>query len=123
VLGTIGGLLFAGASIISIANMTVPWRGPLIVAALLVPVAFVVSGSAHGWRMAGFHPDRDRLDRVAVALRRGLCHPHARILQGVTPGIALPNESHLLFLGVSSIYIPASMRIAQAYMITARLAA
>jgi len=44
VLGTIGGLLFAGASIISIANMTVPWRGPLIVAALLVPVAFVVSG-------------------------------------------------------------------------------
>jgi hypothetical protein len=44
VLGTIGGLLFAGASIISIANMTVPWRGLLIVAALLIPVAFVVSG-------------------------------------------------------------------------------
>jgi hypothetical protein len=44
VIGAIGGLLFAGASIISIANMTVPWNGALIVAALLVPVAFVVSG-------------------------------------------------------------------------------
>ena len=44
VVGTIVGVLFAGASIISIANMTVPWRGMLIVAALLVPVAFVVSG-------------------------------------------------------------------------------
>ncbi|HET9223948.1 MAG TPA: hypothetical protein VFO07_15660 [Roseiflexaceae bacterium] len=44
VVGTIGGLLFAGASIISIANMTVPWREALLVAALLVPVMFVVSG-------------------------------------------------------------------------------
>jgi hypothetical protein len=44
VLGVIGGLLFAGASIISIANMTVPWSGLLIVAAGLVPVAFMVSG-------------------------------------------------------------------------------
>ena len=44
VVGTIVGVLFAGASIISIANMTVPWRGLLIVAALLVPVMFVVSG-------------------------------------------------------------------------------
>ena len=44
VLGAIGGLLFAGGSIVSIANMTVPWNGALIVAALLVPVAFVVSG-------------------------------------------------------------------------------
>jgi hypothetical protein len=44
VLGTLGGVLFAGASIISIANMTVPWSGLLIVAALLVPAAFVVSG-------------------------------------------------------------------------------
>ena len=44
VVGVIGGLLFAGASIISIANMTVPWTGALIVAALLVPVTFVVSG-------------------------------------------------------------------------------
>jgi hypothetical protein len=44
VVGAIGGLLFAGGSIISIANMTVPWRGALLVAALLIPVAFVVSG-------------------------------------------------------------------------------
>ena len=44
VVGTIVGVLFAGASIISIANMTVPWRGALLVAALLVPIAFVVSG-------------------------------------------------------------------------------
>jgi hypothetical protein len=42
--GAIVGLLFAGASIISIANMRVPWRGWLVVAALLVPIAFVVSG-------------------------------------------------------------------------------
>lgn len=40
----IGGLLFAGASIISIANMAVPWRGALVVAALLVPITFVISG-------------------------------------------------------------------------------
>jgi len=44
VLGTLAGLLFAGGSIISIANMDVPWRGLLLVAALLVPVSFVVSG-------------------------------------------------------------------------------
>ena len=44
IIGTIVGVLFAGASIISIANMSVPWRGALIVAALLVPVMFVVSG-------------------------------------------------------------------------------
>jgi hypothetical protein len=42
--GAAVGLLFAGGSIISIANMTVPWRGWLVIAALLVPVAFVVSG-------------------------------------------------------------------------------
>lgn len=44
VLGVIVGLLFAGASIVSIANMTVPWSGMLIVAALLIPVMFLVSG-------------------------------------------------------------------------------
>ena len=44
VVGVIVGVLFAGASIISIANMTVPWSGALLVAAILVPVAFVVSG-------------------------------------------------------------------------------
>jgi hypothetical protein len=53
VVGAIVGLLFAGGSIVSIANMTVPWAGMLVVAALLVPVAFVVSGIgawvASGW--------------------------------------------------------------------------
>lgn len=44
VVGAIGGLLFAGGSIISIANMQVPWRSFLLVAALFVPVSFVVSG-------------------------------------------------------------------------------
>jgi hypothetical protein len=44
VAGAVIGLLVAGGSIISIANMTVPWRGLLVVAALLVPVVFVLSG-------------------------------------------------------------------------------
>ncbi|PZV09340.1 MAG: hypothetical protein DCF32_02650 [Leptolyngbya sp.] len=44
VAGTLLGILFAGASIVSIANMKVPWVGLLLVAALLVPVMFVVSG-------------------------------------------------------------------------------
>ena len=44
ILGAVGGLLFAGASIISIANMRVPWSGALVVAALLIPLSFVVSG-------------------------------------------------------------------------------
>jgi hypothetical protein len=51
--GAIVGVLFAGGSIVSIANMTVPWSGALVVAALLVPVMFVVSGIgawlANGW--------------------------------------------------------------------------
>jgi len=42
--GAILGLLFAGGSIISIANMDVPWSGLLLVAALLIPVTFVASG-------------------------------------------------------------------------------
>ncbi|MBD2113817.1 MULTISPECIES: hypothetical protein [Cyanophyceae] len=44
VAGTVLGALFAVASIISIANMKVPWVNLLLVAALLVPVMFVVSG-------------------------------------------------------------------------------
>jgi hypothetical protein len=44
VVGTAVGVFFAGGSIISIANMRVPWVGALLVAAVLVPVAFVVSG-------------------------------------------------------------------------------
>jgi hypothetical protein len=42
--GTVLGVLFAGASIVSIANMKVAWVEVLLVAALLVPVMFVVSG-------------------------------------------------------------------------------
>jgi len=53
VLGAIGGVLFAGASIVSIANMTVPWRGALLVAAMLLPVAFVVSGVG-AWLASSF---------------------------------------------------------------------
>jgi len=51
-LGTAAGLMLAMGSIISIANMKVPWANLLIVAALGVPVAFAVSGIgawiAHG---------------------------------------------------------------------------
>lgn len=43
-LGTAIGALFAGGSIVSIANMTVPWVHWLLVTAILVPVMFVVSG-------------------------------------------------------------------------------
>lgn len=57
VLGTLAGGLFAAASIISIANMKVPWREVLLVAAFLIPVAFVVSGVgswiAYGWGYSG----------------------------------------------------------------------
>lgn len=42
--GSVIGILFAGASIISIANMTVPWTQWLVIAALLIPIMFVVSG-------------------------------------------------------------------------------
>lgn len=42
--GAVVGLMFAGASIISIANMRVSWTGMLLVAAMLVPCTFVVSG-------------------------------------------------------------------------------
>ncbi|MDF2440304.1 MAG: hypothetical protein JWN98_1288 [Abditibacteriota bacterium] len=43
-LGVVVGLFFAGGSIISIANMQVSWSGVLVVAALLVPIFFAVSG-------------------------------------------------------------------------------
>jgi hypothetical protein len=44
VLGIVIGLLFAGASIVSIANMNVPWSNWLVMAALLIPIMFAVSG-------------------------------------------------------------------------------
>lgn len=62
VVGTVLGLLFAGASIISIANMTVPWREWLLVAALLVPVAFVVSG------IGAWQADAQGATQVAIGL-------------------------------------------------------
>ena len=43
-IGAAAGVLFASGSIISIANMTVPWAGFLLVVAMLVPVMFVISG-------------------------------------------------------------------------------
>ncbi|MBD1874824.1 hypothetical protein H6F75_15155 [Nodosilinea sp. FACHB-131] len=48
VAGTILGALLAVASVISIANMKVPWVDLLLVAALLVPVMFTVSGIGVG---------------------------------------------------------------------------
>lgn len=47
--GIIMGLLFASGSIISIANMTVPWRDWLLGAALLLPMTFVI-GAIGAWQ-------------------------------------------------------------------------
>lgn len=44
VIGAVVGALFAVASVISIANMAVPWRGALLIAALLIPIVFIGSG-------------------------------------------------------------------------------
>ena len=71
VVGTVVGLLFAGASIISIANMTVPWTGALIVAALLVPVAFVVSGIG-AWVANGRGSSQVAIGLIALPWAYGL---------------------------------------------------
>jgi hypothetical protein len=55
-LGAIAGVAFAGGSIISIATMTVPWARLLLVAALLVPVTFLVSGIRAWLAVASAHP-------------------------------------------------------------------
>lgn len=68
VLGVIVGLFFAGASIVSIANMTVPWSGMLIVAALLIPVMFLVSGIGAWLAYDRTSRGGDWLGRVAVDL-------------------------------------------------------
>ncbi|WP_295448287.1 hypothetical protein [uncultured Thiodictyon sp.] len=52
-IGAILGLFFAAGSIISIANMKVPWVGALLIAALLIPVTFVVSGVG-AWLANGY---------------------------------------------------------------------
>lgn len=44
ILGALAGVFFASGSIISIANMKVAWAGILLVAAMLVPAMFIVSG-------------------------------------------------------------------------------
>ena len=44
ILGVLLGIFFASGSVISIANMKVAWSGILLVAAILVPVMFAVSG-------------------------------------------------------------------------------
>ncbi len=43
-LGMLLGIFFASGSIISIANLKVAWSGILLVAAILVPIMFAVSG-------------------------------------------------------------------------------
>jgi hypothetical protein len=57
ILGFFGGGLFAGASIISIANMKVPWSSFLLVAAFIIPLMFLVSGVgawiAYSWGYSG----------------------------------------------------------------------
>lgn len=44
VVGVLLGIFLASGSMISIANMRVPWAGALLVAAGLVPIMFAVSG-------------------------------------------------------------------------------
>ena len=44
VIGAILGVFVAARSVVSIANMKVPWVGKLTVAAVLIPVIFLVSG-------------------------------------------------------------------------------
>jgi hypothetical protein len=62
VVGALLGWVLAVASIISIANMTVRWSGLLVVAAGLVPLAFVASGIGAWWAFAAGLP------RVATGL-------------------------------------------------------
>ena len=44
VVGTLAGVVVASGSVISIADMNVPWAIWLLMAAFLIPVMFVVSG-------------------------------------------------------------------------------
>jgi len=44
VIGAILGAFVAAGSVVSIANMKVPWVGKLTVAAVLIPAIFLVSG-------------------------------------------------------------------------------
>jgi hypothetical protein len=53
VIGTVLGLIFAGGSIVSIANMNVPWSGILLIIAVLLPLTFVLSGVG-AWIVLGW---------------------------------------------------------------------
>ena len=56
VIGTLAGVVVASGSVISIADMNVPWAAWLLLAAMLVPVMFAVSGIGawimHWWGSA-----------------------------------------------------------------------
>ena len=79
VLGTAAGVLFAGGSIVSIANMTVPWRGALLVGAALVPIAFVVSGVG-GWVAYALGYPQLTIGLVALPWAYGLAFVVAMLL-------------------------------------------
>ena len=49
VLGVLVGAFLAMGSVISIANMQISWSGALLVSAMLVPVAFAISGIGAWW--------------------------------------------------------------------------
>jgi hypothetical protein len=65
VVGTFVGILFAGGSIVSIANMRVPWRSFLLIAAMLVPLMFVVSGIG-AWLAYGYVSDQFSIRLIAL---------------------------------------------------------
>ena len=56
VFGVAGGVMLAIGSIISIANMRVPWVTLLLVAAPLVPVMYLVSGIGSWLAYRWHHP-------------------------------------------------------------------
>ena len=79
VIGTIAGLLLAGASIVSIANMKVSWVGGLVVAALLIPLAFVVSGIG-AWLANGYGAPEIAIGLIALPWLYGLCFTALMVL-------------------------------------------
>lgn len=79
VLGVLGGVLFAGASIISIAGMKVPWVTGLLIGAALVPVAFLVSGIG-GWVALGRGSDTAVKSLVALPWAYGAAFIVAMLL-------------------------------------------
>ena len=72
VIGAILGLFFTAGSIISIANTKVPWAGSLLIAALLIPVTFVVSGVG-AWLANGYGAGQVAVGLIALPWLYGLC--------------------------------------------------